>query len=64
MSKYIVTYTEYIHSRGCNNGFFLCDTLKEAKDKVLMLQNNKHFIISDIRLFVCHEQNIDYLKEN
>lgn len=56
---------EYIRPRECNNGFFLCSTLEEAKDKILMLQNNKHFIISDIRIWCAEEitKFVNFMKE-
>lgn len=65
MSKYIVTYMEYISLRGCNNGFFLCSTLKEVKDKILMLQNNKHFNISNIQIYAAEEitKFVNFIKE-
>lgn len=66
MSKYIVTYTEYISSRGCNNCFFLCDTLKEVKEKLTMLENNKHFNISNIQIFAAEEitKFVNFIKED
>lgn len=65
MSKYIVTYTEYTPSTGNEDFFFVCNTLKEAEEKIVKMQNNKHYDYFAFQIYAAKEitKFVNFIKD-
>lgn len=58
---YLVVYKEKYCGEFYETYKEIYTTLLDAEELIQTLRSDEN--VSDIRLFVCHEQNIDYLKK-